>query len=78
MTGVLSGTAEGIRIGIKEGIDPFTGKPWMNERAMNSTQHANANNRNNDLDISESKMAEKTTALIMRNRYRLKKVIIHS
>ena len=72
MTGVLSGTAEGIRIGIKEGIDPFTGKPWMNERAMNSTQHANANNRNNDLDISESKMAEKTTALIMRNRYRLK------
>ena len=39
---------------------------------MNSTQHANAKNRNNDLDISESKMAKKTTELVMRNRYRLK------
>lgn len=72
MSGIMNGTADGIRTGIKEGIDPFTGKSWMSERAMNSTQHANAKNRNNDLDISESKMAKKTTELVMRNRYRLK------
>ncbi len=72
MTGVLSGSAEGIKNGIKEGIDPFTGKSWMEKRAMNSTNHANAKNRNNDLNISENKMSEKMTELVMRNRYRLK------
>ncbi|WP_062176606.1 RHS repeat domain-containing protein [Dysgonomonas macrotermitis] len=71
--GTAAGSANGYINALKGGVNPWTGKEVITERAStNFLQHNNSGGRNNDLGISQDKVLDNTRKTIMESRSNLK------
>lgn len=70
--GTVSGTVYGMRSAYQQGLNPWTGKEIISERAQAQfDNHANSGNRHSDLNLTPDELLLKTNELVMNNRFKL-------